>query len=79
MGGTDQFTNKWVWTDGTPFGYTNWITGEPNNGNGHNREDCLGLKITALPTVKREAWKDGSCDNKAKFMCKIMFSQISFS
>lgn len=30
-----------VWGDGTALTYTNWRTGEPNNGNGTFEEDCL--------------------------------------
>merc|ERR1712114_19326 len=29
---------NWVWSDGRPWGFTNWKTGEPNNH--HNIEDC---------------------------------------
>jgi autotransporter-associated beta strand protein len=31
----------WAWTDGAPWSYTNWATGEPNNA--YNREDYLQL------------------------------------
>ncbi len=43
LGGTDTATEgAFVWPDGTAVTYTNWRTGEPNNGNGGGyEEDCI--------------------------------------
>ena len=31
IGGFLDADNKWKWTDGSTWGYTNWYSGEPNN------------------------------------------------
>lgn len=42
LGATDLATEgTYLWPDGTPLTFTNWRTGEPNNGNGQYQEDCL--------------------------------------
>ena len=46
-----------VWEDGTPVGYTDWHTGEPNNGNGLYEEDCA---IYAGARVGGQ-WDDRPC------------------
>ena len=64
LGGSDSAEeNKWVWTDGTKFEYTNWVPGEPNDG---GNEDCLEVG---------HMWNDRSCNNYMyKFICKKQFS-----
>ena len=68
MGGHDFVEGDWKWTDGTPFGYTKWWHGEPND---DGQEDCMSLRIG-------ETWNDQSCHRENKFICKIMFAKISF-
>lgn len=42
LGGTDAVTEgTFLWPDGTGLSFTNFNTGEPNNGNGTLEEDCL--------------------------------------
>ena len=37
IGGTDAASEgAWQWSDGTPWGYTNWGSGEPNNDGGQH-------------------------------------------
>ena len=33
-GGFLDANSSWVWSDGTPWDYTNWLEGEPDNGDG---------------------------------------------
>jgi len=59
IGGNDLVTeNTFLWTDGTTFAvtYTNWRTGEPNNGNGNFQEDCALIESGAT-------WDDRPCDD----------------
>uniref|UniRef100_A0A3B3VW45 Ladderlectin-like n=1 Tax=Poecilia latipinna TaxID=48699 RepID=A0A3B3VW45_9TELE len=45
IGGSDaQEDNNWFWIDGTPFLYTNWCPGEPNNYGGR-KQDCLQINF----------------------------------
>jgi len=61
IGGSDLVTEaSFVWDDGTPFVFTNWHTGEPNNGNGGGyEEDCA---IIAGSRVGKQ-WDDRPCDD----------------
>ena len=61
IGGNDITTETtFLWDDGTAFAFTNWATGEPNNGNaGGYQEDCAviaGARIT-------KQWDDRPCDS----------------
>lgn len=50
---------SFVWDDGTPLGFANWHTGEPNNGgSGGYQEDCV---IIAGARVGAQ-WDDRPCD-----------------
>ena len=59
IGGNDLTTEgTFLWTDGTTFAvtYTNWRTGEPNNGNGNFQEDCALIEAAGT-------WYDRPCDD----------------
>lgn len=50
----------WLWSDGSPVTYTNWASGEPNNGHGGEcvattEEDCAMIKWSGT------AWNDYPC------------------
>jgi hypothetical protein len=58
LGGTDAATEgAYVWPDGTAATYTNWRTGEPNNGNmGGYEEDCI-----VIQGLLAGVWDDRPC------------------
>lgn len=60
IGLTDRAVEgTFVWDDGTPLGFSNWHTGEPNNGgSGGYQEDCA---IIAGARVGAQ-WDDRPCD-----------------
>ena len=47
--------STWTWSDGTPWDYTNWYEGEPNDRNGN--EDCLHTW-----TDYQNLWNDSPCE-----------------
>ena len=75
MGGSFLVEADWQWSDRTPFGYTNWWHGEPDNG---GKENCVKLvKLREGDIISRE-WSDHPCNQENMFVCKIMFAKISF-
>jgi cysteine-rich repeat protein len=52
----------WVWNDGTPFAFTNWNSGEPNNS---GNEDCVHL-------LGDGRWNDLPCtDASVAYLCEV--------
>lgn len=65
IGGTDAVTEgTFLWVDGTPLGFTNWHTGEPNNGGGAYQEDCI---VVAGARIGK-GWDDRPCAPEAGAM-----------
>merc|ERR1712038_1762123 len=66
LGGRRDSENRedWVWSDGAPWGYTNWAEGEPNNHLGRN-EDCALI----YPDFGKK-WNDFPCSSETTFVCK---------
>ncbi|XP_031158482.1 ladderlectin-like [Sander lucioperca] len=63
IGGTDaQKEKQWIWSDGTPFHYSNWCRGEPNNLGG--RQNCLQINVGA-----QKCWDDLQCDSQRPSVC----------
>ncbi len=57
IGATDvAVENTYVWPDGSALSFTNFRTGEPNNGNGAFEEDCLVIEGARMGT-----WDDRPC------------------
>merc|ERR1712098_705618 len=55
LGGNDlHYEGNWLWPSGQPFGYTNWVDGEPNDTDG--KEDCI-----AIDSPKEYQWMDLNC------------------
>ncbi|XP_072543317.1 macrophage mannose receptor 1-like isoform X1 [Salminus brasiliensis] len=50
---------SWIWSDGSNFSYSDWYTGEPNNGVGDN---CVTLKYGYR-------WNDAACCWSNPFVC----------
>ncbi len=58
IGATDAAVEgTFLWVDSSPLTYTNWHTGEPNNGNGNYQEDCV---VVAGARVGKQ-WDDRPC------------------
>merc|ERR1711993_192817 len=52
LGGNDMHQEgAWSWPSGQPFGYNNWVEGEPDDSNG--LEDCI-----AIDSPKNYQWMD---------------------
>ncbi|XP_008401454.2 galactose-specific lectin nattectin-like [Poecilia reticulata] len=64
IGGTDaQEENHWFWIDGTPFLYTNWCPGEPNN-HRRQKQDCLHMNHGG-----QKCWDDFQCYLQRPSVC----------
>jgi len=56
---------QWAWWDGTPFVYTNWKSGEPNNYKGF--ENCMSMRTTV---TGHGQWNDYFCIKYTKpYIC----------
>lgn len=66
MRGTDEgFEGGWTWA-GEPMGtYTNWRSGEPNNGNGSGPENCQVIESDTGGT-----WDDRACSDSFSYVCQ---------
>uniref|UniRef100_A0A3Q2D576 Ladderlectin-like n=1 Tax=Cyprinodon variegatus TaxID=28743 RepID=A0A3Q2D576_CYPVA len=63
IGGSDaQEENQWFWSDGTPFHFTNWCPGEPNNF--HGRQHCLRINHG-----NQKCWDDYQCNVSKPSVC----------
>ncbi|XP_026128726.1 ladderlectin-like [Carassius auratus] len=52
---------QWVWTDGTPYDYTYWCSGEPNGG---GSENCVVINF-----ISNVCWVDITCATSAGYFC----------
>ncbi|XP_032381479.1 ladderlectin [Etheostoma spectabile] len=63
IGGSDAHEEKhWFWSDGTPFRYTNWCRGQPDNSWG--RQHCLQMNYGA-----QKCWDDNNCSARRPSVC----------
>lgn len=76
IGGSDQIVEgSWGWSDGTVTAYTNWASGEPNNGAGSGvPENCMTM-CTQLGVSSGHCgavgWGDSRCDTTYNvFVCE---------
>ncbi|XP_059214274.1 galactose-specific lectin nattectin-like [Centropristis striata] len=62
IGGFDAVKEgMWQWSDGTPFDYTRWNKGQPNNNN--NKEHCAEMNFS------ENYWNDLPCTYSYSFVC----------
>ncbi|CAL8384873.1 unnamed protein product [Gadus morhua 'NCC'] len=62
MGGHDSIVEGgWGWSDGSPFRYIHWSSGNPDNADG---EDCLSMQING------GKWNDDKCELNRGYICK---------
>ncbi|CAC5419988.1 unnamed protein product [Mytilus coruscus] len=57
----DVIEGTFEWSSGTPFIYTNWHPGEPNDGGVGRSEDCV---------FTDGGWTDQSCDVTNNYICE---------
>ena len=62
IGGSDKTVEgAWKWSDGSPWNYTKWSQGQPNN---EDNEDCLQFYYR-----NEDSWSDRTCTNRENFVC----------
>jgi hypothetical protein len=65
LGGSDaQVEGRWTWSDGSTWGYSNWVPGEPNGG---TSESCANVWTSSDYTG---LWNDLACSGQLGFACK---------
>ncbi|KAM9726471.1 galactose-specific lectin nattectin-like [Menidia menidia] len=63
IGGHDAVQdNVWMWSDGSPFTFTSWGPGEPNNTGG--KEPCMEIMNAGSGYVN-----DEPCHRRSAFIC----------
>ena len=62
LGATDsKAVGQWEWEDGTAWDFTNWKTGQPNNGG--TGQHCVSKRSD-------ETWDDILCSKDQQFVCE---------
>jgi len=74
IGGYRKFSGKseqMTWIDDTPMGTDNWNPGQPDNGAGMWKENCVAANFKTLIWWSYGKWSDRSCSLHVKFACEI--------
>ncbi|KAI2660737.1 Ladderlectin [Labeo rohita] len=58
---TQSWDGEWMWSDGTPYDYTNWCSVEPNVG---GSENCMEINWTI-----NHCWNDRACFESLGYAC----------
>ena len=64
----NYYRTSFEWVDGTPWSYTNWFNGKPDNID----EKCVETNFEI-----EEKWNDEMCEKKRSFVCETLSSNIS--
>ena len=71
IGGNDiDEEGTWKWTDGSPFEFRFWHSGQPDNYGGI--EDCM--HAWGIELERGETWNDGICSESLTFLCSKKMS-----
>ncbi|XP_056615291.1 galactose-specific lectin nattectin-like [Triplophysa dalaica] len=63
IGGHDgEIEQQCLWTDGSPFDYTNWCKTQPDNFKGS--EHCLEINLSS-----NRCWNDEACSTTLAYIC----------
>ncbi|KAE9550971.1 hypothetical protein FO519_005808, partial [Halicephalobus sp. NKZ332] len=57
-----QDGQNWTWISGEPFDFTDWASGEPQNG---NESDCLHVDVSTA------SWYSADCFSTVPFVCQV--------
>ena len=73
LGGTNAHTEEgeWTWSDGSPFIFENWQSGEGDDG---PLEDCLGLYTGTCGDLG--TWHDDPCYKHKWFICEKIIGTL---
>jgi hypothetical protein len=78
-------TSGWKWVDGSPFAYTNWDIGQPDDAVGYCQQAAMTndtsqscLEIFS-PTISGMRWDDGCCSEVQPFVCQKPVAQFAIS
>ena len=69
-GGFLDADNKWKWTDGSTWGYTNWYSGEPNNYGGIQDKLTINFIWGEWGGNGIGKWDDQEPAYTTKFICQ---------
>lgn len=65
----NQDTFKWTGNNNKTVDYTNWVNGQPDNGDGN--ENCIHIVGTGLAGPwSFGLWNDINCNTKLNFICE---------
>ncbi|KAH7713580.1 macrophage mannose receptor 1-like protein [Aphelenchoides avenae] len=64
---------QWTWTDGTPYSFTNWAAGQPDNYLG--AQYCGSLVTQSVGPYTAGQWDDYNCAGVTNAFCELDLKQ----